>query len=256
MLISISSRRCMSREEELFEAVGWGNKHRVEELLVGGADIRACQEQGFSLLHCAASTTAENRPDVLAIATTLIGRRGDINAKMKWGETPLHLAAENGNADVARLLIENGAHLDAENRGDRFTPLHLAVLKGHKEVVEVLLQEGARIDLASRSFGTPLQIAEEKGHREIAALLKAHAMPKTSPEETKSFVSSEAERKAGPAQPPERTVEEVMDLVRFHRDDDARLESALAHYFGARGRPAQQAHPRINPAGGFSVEHD
>jgi hypothetical protein len=47
----------------------------------------------------------------------------------------------------------------------------------------------------------------------------------------------------------------VLTLVKRHRGNDDELGAALAHYFGARERPGRPAHPRINPGGGFAVEH-
>ena len=48
--------------------------------------------------------------------------------------SPLHLAAWSGNVEVARLLVETGAHINAgSDNGD--TPLILACQHGNSDVV-------------------------------------------------------------------------------------------------------------------------
>ena len=62
------------------------------------------------------------------------GRRG--------GTTSLFIASRNGHADVAELLIANGARVDAVMQ-DGATPLFLASENGHKNIVRLLLDAGA-----------------------------------------------------------------------------------------------------------------
>ena len=58
------------------------------------------------------------------------------------GNTPLHCAALGGDPQVARLLLEGGADVEACNsEGDR--PLHLAAGAGNLAVLRLLLQVGA-----------------------------------------------------------------------------------------------------------------
>ena len=58
----------------------------------------------------------------------------------KEGNSPLHLAAREGHADVTRLLVLTGANVAAVNkRGD--TPLQLAVLFEHDDVITELTSD-------------------------------------------------------------------------------------------------------------------
>ena len=46
---------------------------------------------------------------------SFIAKGVDINADDGYGNTPLILAAQNGNYAIAKYLIDNGADIDAQN---------------------------------------------------------------------------------------------------------------------------------------------
>ncbi|KZV64105.1 ankyrin [Peniophora sp. CONT] len=58
------------------------------------------------------------------------------------GRTALHRAAEDGRANICRLLLEHGAVVDEEDN-DGKTPLQLAKEERELDVVDVLLKHGA-----------------------------------------------------------------------------------------------------------------
>ena len=127
----------MSLDSELLEAARKGDARRVRELLDKGANVNARDEYGLAPLHVAAFNGQ------LDVARLLIDRGADVNAIDELGETPLHWAAFNGHVDVARLLLERGA--DASVRDDEGkTPLDLAREKGHVEVARVIEEYSRR----------------------------------------------------------------------------------------------------------------
>jgi len=74
----------------------------VAELLAGGADVAARDDDGRAALHFA------GRADVAAVEL-LLAAGADPRASAADGTTALHIAAEHNNVDVARALIGAGA---------------------------------------------------------------------------------------------------------------------------------------------------
>nr|WP_202454855.1 ankyrin repeat domain-containing protein [Streptomyces sp. SID8367] len=86
------------------------------------------------------------------------------------GTTPLYLASVQGEAEIARLLMEVGASPDAESAGpgSEGTPLCAAACWGHTETVRQLLVHGADLREDHGTGRTPLEWAEG-GSRPLAA---------------------------------------------------------------------------------------
>lgn len=61
------------------------------------------------------------------------------------GDTPLHWASSFGQADVAKVLLQLGASVDAAN-DDGVTPLHEAVKSSNTPIAMLLLESGANTD--------------------------------------------------------------------------------------------------------------
>ncbi|KAL7801877.1 ankyrin repeat-containing domain protein [Trichoderma afarasin] len=90
-----------------------------------------------------------------------------------WAElrqTPLHLAVQDGKADVVESLLMQGDNIEAQDT-DGKTPLHLAVLKGNLDMTKLLLDRGANIEAKKDEGRTPLFNAVCSGNEDIAKLL-------------------------------------------------------------------------------------
>lgn len=100
----------------------------------------------------------------------LLMRRDHVEPDMKddTGRTPLWVAAENGHAEAATVLLQLGASpIEPDNYSHR--PLPSAAARGHAAVVEVLLHAvGPISEDEERSL---IQRAAENGHAKVVALL-------------------------------------------------------------------------------------
>ena len=81
----------------------------------------------------------------------------------------LHTAAEEGNIDIVRLLIERGAEVDSRDDAGH-TPLHEASRSGHVEVARALIDYGADINARDRYQWTPIHTSANEGHDELLEL--------------------------------------------------------------------------------------
>jgi len=107
------------------------------------------------------------------IARLLLDYGADINARNRLGHTPLHVATWAGQKNAMELLIGKGARLETPSLVKRETPLHDAVVRGNTEIVQLLLNRGAHVDPQNEDGETPLHIACRLGREDIATLLLA-----------------------------------------------------------------------------------
>jgi ankyrin len=120
----------------------------------------------------------------------LIARGADVNAKeTSQSQTALMWAAAEHHPDVVRLLIEQGADLNARTKKG-FTALHFAAREGDLACARVLLAAGVNVDIRSEPAGqekgrgrgpsyeasisagsTPLLVATVRAHVPLALFL-------------------------------------------------------------------------------------
>jgi ankyrin repeat protein len=129
----------LERNERLIQAVETGDIDQVQRVLTGGAVV---------------------------------------NARTRAGLTALSVAIIRGHDDIALLLIEKGASLDARDKsGDREnqhpgnSPVHYAAIYGRTRVLEAMLDRGVSPNLRDRNGRTLLMLAVENGHRDTVRLL-------------------------------------------------------------------------------------
>jgi ankyrin repeat protein len=90
-------------------------------------------------------------------------------------EDELLVAARTGDLERARqLLASNPGIVNTRLPDSEETPLHLAASFGHKDMALLLIQYGASINAEAFYHYTPLSLAKRTGHEEIARLLQEH----------------------------------------------------------------------------------
>ena len=96
----------------------------------------------------------------------------NVDARTVQDQTPLYLAAANGQEGCCRLLLEHKADYNLrDNHGH--TILEVAARKGNLNVVRMLVGAGAKLDaqVSFRCASTPLQAAIESGSQELVQYL-------------------------------------------------------------------------------------
>jgi len=156
------------------------------------------------------------------------------------GRTALHWAAIEGHADVALLLLDEGAEVDAadtrnEYPGGQFTPLHYAAHFGKLEVTRVLLRAGADPNPENIFGRTPLQIlVRGTGSVELAAWYGRHALVDLLLDRGAALPSSDAD------------LESIMSFAASRRMP--RLFAALQEKHGGRIRESAEGGSFLLPA--------
>jgi ankyrin repeat protein len=84
----------------------------------------------------------------------------------------IFLAADAGNIGAVKKHLASGEDVNAQDP-ELATPLHYAASTGHKEVAELLIEKGATVN-ALGVHGTPLDNAIGQNHTKTADLLRKH----------------------------------------------------------------------------------
>ncbi|THZ22360.1 ankyrin [Aureobasidium pullulans] len=139
----------------LHEAARGGSADVVRRFLAYGVDIEARNKDEQTPL-AVACCESEGSDDVVRVFL-------DAGAKVvvgdKWGYTPLHRLAGNMRRSAAMMLLENGnVDMTARTNSD-LSFLDLAAQSGDYELVRSLLEHGAGIQPEAASKQTPLHLA-------------------------------------------------------------------------------------------------
>jgi hypothetical protein len=122
----------------LHSAAYYGDLEMVQVLLDYRVDVNAQDEYGFTSLSRASQGYYPNNTKAVRL---LLDHGADPNIrtwKPDGGSTPLHLAVRNGKIDIARLLLEHGASVEAQN-GEGWTPFDVALGKERRIPFNVAL---------------------------------------------------------------------------------------------------------------------
>jgi len=140
---------------------------RVESefLLAGGGRSWALMGRTHDKLILAAA-----RRGNIGRIRRLLAEGADVNARGKYGYTPLVHASYGGHVEAVRFLLDAGA-IPSMTTDDGGTALYWAASEGHDDVVGVLLIRGVEVDALRDSGWTPLTAAIYSGHESVAELL-------------------------------------------------------------------------------------
>lgn len=100
------------------------------------------------------------------------------------GATPLMFSAMLGHFDIAKLLVEKGCSVNAQDVISGWTALMQAIFHGQKEVAVYLIHAGADVTVAAKSGCTAFDMASIIGDvdTELYRLIAARAMPVVAPQ--------------------------------------------------------------------------
>jgi ankyrin repeat protein len=148
-----------------------GKHEAIRALAKAGADLDAIERDRYTALGIAAV-----RNDVPTLRLLLQLGANPSALVGRYDSTALTLAAQLGNVEAVKLLIDAGAPLDHRNRAG-WTAVMETVRLGrgdarHVATLRALVAAGADVNLADRDGMTPLQYARNRGFTEMIGILE------------------------------------------------------------------------------------
>ena len=140
---------------------------QVRLLVANGAEVNAAHGDGMTGLHWAAENGNSE------IANILLESEADVEAVTRLGAyRPLHLAARRGHTSVIQLLLDASADPEVESTTGSVRPLHFAAASGNAAAVQAMINHGVELNAKESMWGqTPLMFAAAAGRTEVIRLL-------------------------------------------------------------------------------------
>uniref|UniRef100_UPI0037E80BD4 B-cell lymphoma 3 protein homolog isoform X2 n=1 Tax=Semicossyphus pulcher TaxID=241346 RepID=UPI0037E80BD4 len=156
------------RQTPLHLAVITQQANMVEALLSAGADPAALDRHGQTALHLCCEY---NQRDCLSVVLSHSLSSACLEIRNFEGLSPLHLAVLRGHKDLARLLLNVGADINAMDIKSGQSPLMHAVESNNADMVHFLIERGCDVNSQSYSGNTALHSACGRGQVDTVRLL-------------------------------------------------------------------------------------
>ncbi|MEJ2085110.1 MAG: ankyrin repeat domain-containing protein [Acidobacteriota bacterium] len=165
LLASDSSTPPGPREQALMEAAFNGDLAAVRDLVSAGADFHAGDADRRTALMWAAFN---GHTEVVAF---LLDKDAALDAKDSNGRTALMYASSGPFTETVELQLKEGSEVNLQGTLEGFTALMTAAAEGQLEVVRVLLENGADPKLMDKDGDTAMTFARQNGHDAVVDLL-------------------------------------------------------------------------------------
>ncbi|XP_065626457.1 potassium channel AKT1 isoform X2 [Quercus suber] len=105
----------------------------------------------------------------------------DSGANLQFGDSGQFActAAEQNNLNLLKEIIRYGGDVTRSKMDGTTTALHVAVCEGNIEIVKFLLDQGADIDKPDSDGWTPRTLADQQGHEDIKTIFESSREPKS-----------------------------------------------------------------------------
>jgi ankyrin repeat protein len=151
---------------EIHNLVIQGNLTAIKSMLHQNPALISSQDQyGNTPLHLAAFHGHAE------IVKFLIEQGADVNTQNNFGGTALLLASYSGQEEVVKILIANNAKVDLSLKDSKQQVLQIATLEGYRDYNHMYNDKGGIINIKIHFIGSPLQAAAANGHKGVAELL-------------------------------------------------------------------------------------
>jgi ankyrin repeat protein len=153
--------------QELFDAYKQKDLHKIEALLINGANPNQRNKSGVTLMFVVAG---DNNVEVGKI---LLKYGGEVDMPVINSDgTPILLACQENAYEFVKFIVENGGNLNRKfkNAGNQ-TSIRFACKTGSVKLVSYLLDHGADIEDTPDDQITPLIQAARSNHYDLVKFL-------------------------------------------------------------------------------------
>ncbi|XP_077211349.1 serine/threonine-protein phosphatase 6 regulatory ankyrin repeat subunit [Tasmannia lanceolata] len=181
---SDEKRKVMLREMELLQLFGGMDRGRhtdrrvtqllltasqarddevLEVMLMTSIDVNETDGDGNSALHWFLRGSSGSQD--LRVAKLLLGHGARVSRRNRLGQTPIHVAAANGNLQALEILLAHDRDCVNIPSETKETALFLAVKNDFKECAQLLLQYGANPQVLNLRNQRPIDLAKSQDMR-------------------------------------------------------------------------------------------
>ena len=143
-----------------------GNLAAVQEFVSKGTPVDSTIDDNSTALMWASFNGHT------AVAAYLLEQGANVDVKDANGRTALMYASSGPYPATVGLLLRNGADANVQGTAEGFTALMMAASEGQLDVARVLLLNGAKVDPIDKDGDTAKKFARDNGHTEMLKLLE------------------------------------------------------------------------------------
>jgi ankyrin repeat protein len=152
----------------LYYAARFGFRDLAEHLIAKNPEHISARGGGEETpMHIAASKGHAN------VLSLLLEHGADLDSRTSYGQTPMHRAFWFGELEAGQYLLDRGADIHAQGYDGR-SSLYLAGQVENLEIARILLERGAAINTPDNGGWTPLYAAVYRGKIRVVRLLLEH----------------------------------------------------------------------------------
>ncbi len=159
------------------------NVHWVVKLLLSVFVLRmlymniVCVKVSNNIILDGNAITIVKDGDISELNAAIHEKQIDVNNPSRRGGFPLLTAVARNEFEKAKLLLSNGANVNAVHREDGITALSSAVLLGNMNMISLLFERGADPNIrGNNNASLPLTLAAALGFDEVVKTLLEHGV--------------------------------------------------------------------------------